>query len=260
MKLHYFNVPLQADSAASPRVSYGGGLNAINFLTSDERWGRVTFEKLDSLRICRGEYEPYPRDLSSEAHSWVSFVSDSHWLSERYEYEKRYYGRTYEFGGKVEEMLSDYSHWVFAFHDQFVEALSAGIWFESADTNLGSQEPNDDHPLRNLPESAINERFQAHGITCQVRRNPLSSEELMENANFCSQMILQVAAELDGRANPDWTLSLRVRDGHSKISFRNHFGKEVQCFDSIPTLESLRPRIDKWLGEVRQRRVKMGKA
>ncbi len=261
MKLHYFNVPIVADAVESPIVTYGGKLTAINFLTREENWGRVTFEKLDSIRVCRGECDPYPRaDGTSIAFSWVSTVSESQWLRERYEYEKRHYGKSYEFTGNVDEMLSDYSHWLFSFHDQIVEVLSAGIWFESGETNLGDQEPGEDHPLRNLPESAISERFEAHKIVCQVRRNPLPVDQLMENARYSSQKVLEVGAELDGKASPHWTLSLRVREGKTKVSLRGYFGEELQTFSSIPNFEVIRPRIDAWLAEVHQRRIKMGKA
>jgi hypothetical protein len=59
---HALEVPLTADSVDSPIVNYGGGLTSINFLTKDERWGRVTFEKLDSIKVSRGEYElSFPR-------------------------------------------------------------------------------------------------------------------------------------------------------------------------------------------------------
>jgi hypothetical protein len=260
VELHNFNAPLTADAVESPIVNYGGGISSINFLTSDDRWGRVTFEKLDSIRVSRGEHSPYPHAASNKGYSWVSIVSDSRWLKERYDYEKRYYGISYEFGGTVEEMLSDYSHYVFTFHDQFVEVLCSGIWFESADTNLGSREPDSDHPLLKLPESTIAERFQAHGIVCQVRRNPLSMPELENNAKYCSQTLLEIATELDGRVSTDWTLTLRVRNGENKIALRSYFGKEVEIFKSVPSLGSLRPRIDAWLAEVHERRVKMGKA
>lgn len=50
------DVPLEADSVAGPGVEYGEAMRAIHFITHDGRWGRVTFERLDSLRVSRGEY------------------------------------------------------------------------------------------------------------------------------------------------------------------------------------------------------------
>ncbi len=57
---HGLDVPLKADFVDSPVVQYGGGLTAIHFTTDEGRWGRVTFERLDSIKICRGEYHPFP--------------------------------------------------------------------------------------------------------------------------------------------------------------------------------------------------------
>jgi hypothetical protein len=253
------SVPLKADSIESPIVRYGGDLAAVHFLLDDGRWGRVTFEKLDALRVCRGEYDPYEHDPDEEdPASWVSVVADSPWLRERFEYERRHYGQAYEFGGDVNEMLRDFSHYVFQFHDQFVEAISPGIWFEVADAFLGDREPGPTHPLRDLPASS--ERFEVQGISCQIRRNPRPMAEILADAALCSQKLLQFAAELDGSANVDWSLTVRVRDGRTQASLRNGLGKEEARYDGVPDLAGVRTRIDAWLREVRQRRTEMGKA
>ena len=161
-------VPVEADSIEGPTVTYGEGPTSVQFFTSDSRWARLTFEKLDSLRISRGEYDPYPSDwVEGGPFHWVSIVTPSSWLRERYEYEKEHYGHAYEFGGDVEEMRREYSHYVFSFHDQYVEALAAGIWFETADEYLGAKEPNETHPLRDLPFPAQAESFTAHGSSAR---------------------------------------------------------------------------------------------
>lgn len=252
-------VPLKADSVESPIVHYGEPLTAIHFLTADERWGRVTFEKLDSIRVCRGEYAPFPsvRDEETQFH-WVSVVSNSEWLQERYEYEKRHYASSYNFGGDVDEMLREFSHYVFQFHDAFVEALAAGIWFESAAEMMLRTPLEPNHPLLGLKSAPASERFEAHGITCQVRRSPFTEDELEERARLCSQPVMEIGAELDGKVGTAWTLTRRVRDGRAKSFFRGHFGNPVQTFIEIPPLSALRPRVDKWLAEVRQRRGDMG--
>jgi len=258
---HGLKVPLTADSVDSPIVQYGGAMTAIHFTTDDGRWGRITFEGLDSIKVSRGEYAPFPSEPEKE-HSfhWVTTISNSMWLQERYEYEKRYYGSAYNFGGNVDEMMTDYSHYVFSFHDQFVEALAAGIWFESDDTMLGDRDPASDHPLRGLKHIEPSERFEEAGITCQVRRNPLSDDELKIHARLCSQTLLEVAAELDGRAGTDWSVTLRNRDGSCKVDLRSYFGNRVVTYSDIPKLALIRPTIDQWLREVRERRRKMGKA
>jgi hypothetical protein len=253
-------VPLKADSVEGPVVTYGKGPAAINFLGDDGRWGRVTFEKLDAIRICRGEHDPYDRSAGDGGEwSWVSVVADSPWLRERFEYEKRHYENAYEFGGDVNEMIREFSHYVFHFHDQFVEALSAGIWFEVADAFIGDRDLDPMHPALYLPASTVAERFEAQGITCQVRRNPRAMAEILADAAFGSQKLLQIAAELDGSATPDWTLSVRVRGGRTESSLRSYFGKIEARYDGVPELDTVRPRIEAWLAEVRQRRMEMGK-
>jgi hypothetical protein len=131
--------------------------------------GEVTFEKLDSIRVSRGEYEPYESSCSDgDPNRWVSTVANSPWLLERYEYEKHHYGNAYEFGGDVSEILRDFSHYVFHFHDQFIEVFSAGIWFETDDEYIGDREPDSDHPHRDLPASSVSDSFGAHAsnATC----------------------------------------------------------------------------------------------
>lgn len=258
---HAFAAPLIADVVAPPLVSYEEGVAYINFQTRGSGWGRISFEKLDSIRVSRGEYDPYPAAPGEEQiFSWVSTISNSQWLRQRYDYEKRYYGTSYEFGGNVDEMLTDFTHYVFSFHDQYVEVLSRGLWFESSDRYLGSVEPTSNHPFLGLPKSSISERFEAHGIACQVRRNPLAMDKLECDAKYCSQTILEIATELDGNVSVNWRLSMRVLNGISKIHLRNYFGHTIEHFNIVPSLADIRPQVNKWLSEVHQRRKKMGKA
>jgi hypothetical protein len=253
-------VPLVADSVDSPVVQYGGPVTAIQFPTNDGRWGRVTFERLDSLRVSRGEHDPYPHapEDTSEYH-WVTTISNSAWLRERYEYEKRHYGTSYNFNGNVDEMLDEFSHYVFYFHDEFVEAIAAGIWFEVDDTMFGDRDLDVSHPLRGLAHLEIAERFESSGITCFVRKNPLLADEIERAAKLCSQTIIEVRAEKGGQSRPDWFLTHRVKNGIGKSYLRSYFGNSVETYSGIPSLSEIRPRIDVWLSEVRERRRQMGK-
>jgi hypothetical protein len=260
-KMRGIAVPVLADSVEGPTVTYGDGPASINLMTRDERWARVTFEKLDSLRVSRGEYDPYPSDWKEgDPLHWVSIVAPSLWLRERYDYEKRHYGNAYEFGGDVDEMLRGFSHYVFRFHDQFIEVICSGIWFEVANEPLGNRGPDSCHPLLDLPPSFATESFEAHGIKCQIRRNPRPLDEIIKDAELCSQKLLQFAAELDGSDSVSWTAALRVRDGRARSVLQSYFGKVEQTFDGVATLEDVRPRVEEWLREVNDRRRQMGKA
>ena len=130
-------IPIDADSVLSPQVYYADQLTGIYFTTEDDQFGRITFENLDSIKVSRGELIPYEDDCKEgQSYCWVLKVKDSNWLSERHQYEKRTYGSTYELGGYVDEMLTDFNHFVFRFHDQFVEAISRGFWFEKNSESL----------------------------------------------------------------------------------------------------------------------------
>lgn len=253
-------VPVQPDLVNGPIVMYNYGLATINFVTEDGRWGRVTFEKLDSLRVSRGEYEPYPGDWKEgDPLHWVSVVAHSPWLRERYEYENVHYRQSYEFNGDVDEMLRDFSHYVFSFHDQFVEVLCAGIWFETADERIGNREPDSSHPFLDLPPSSDPDFFDAYGIRCHIRRNSRPIDDITKDAALCSQKLLQFAADLDGSARVSWTLTLRVCEGRVRSYLKSYFGMVEESYDRIATLEDVRPRVERWLKEVNERRKQMGK-
>ena len=259
-KMRGIAVPVLADSVQAPIVTYGDGPASINLTTHDGRWARVTFEKLDSLRVSRGEFEPYPSDWQEgDPIHWVSVVTPSPWLGERYEYERQHYGRAYEWGGDVDEMLRCFSHYVFRFHDQFVEVICAGIWFELAEAPIGSADLDDGHPFLDLPPSAHAASFEAHGITCQVRRNQRPLAAIVKDAELCSQKLFQFAAELDGSASVSWTADVRVREAKVKTHLKSYFGTVEQTFNGVAAWEEMRPQVEQWLHEVKERRRQMGK-
>jgi len=243
-------VPVNADSVAGPTVTYreelksGGTLTSIRFLTDDDEWARVTFEHLDSIRVSRGEYDPYPRDWKpgDELH-WVSEVVPSPWLLERYEYEKSHYGQAYEFNADVDEMLRDFSHYVFSFHDQFVEALSAGIWFQRLDESSDSEKVSATHPLRSLPRPATPDLIEASGLACEIWPNTRPLDQILEDAKLCSQKLFQFALAVDNVQSISWTLAVRVRHGQVRSSLRPSLGPVRATFAGVATLEQVRPHV-----------------
>lgn len=232
------DVPVIADPVDTPIISYGAGPTAIHFPLRDGGWGRVTFENFDALRVCRGEYEPYESDWQPDQPvRWVSIVSPSPWLVERHAYEKHHYGASYRWGNDVDEMLRDFAHYVFSFHDQFVEVLCAGIWFDVAAERFSEDELPPGHPLARLPGETT-ERFDAK---YWVRRDPRTHDRLLADAQWCSQKVWQLGSEPDDA--PSWTLSVRVRDGSVRATLAEYFGRPVATFDRIPALDEVRPLI-----------------
>ena len=251
-------IPIEADSVLSPQIYYGDPLPAIYFDTSDEKYGRITFEKLDSLKVSRGEYSPYQYEISQDCpYCWVRIVEDSNWLKERFNYENMYYGSSYEFNGDVNEMLIDYKHYVFKFHDEFIEAIAKGIWFEENSESLFGKGLSIGHPFLSIPESSM-VRFDAYGLTCQARINTKDEKELMLNSVFCSQKLMQFALELENTSINN-TLSLMCRNNKYISILSGYFGNKEIEFDKIPRLEEVKPYIESYMKEVAQRRKSMGK-
>jgi hypothetical protein len=252
-------IPVIADFVLSPDIFYGDQLTGIYFQTQDEQFGRITFENLDALKISRGETLPFSSDWKEgQDFPWVYKVENSSWQKERFNYESSNYGSSYEFGGNVNEMLTDFSHYVFKFHDEFVEVIARGFWFEQDRTSLFRRELQAGHPFLNLPDNNA-ERFVSHNLTCQVRVNSKSTEKLISHAFFCSQKLIEFALELDGKASVTNSLILSYRSGKLISSLRGYFGKEIVEFDGIAKYAEVKPYIDKYIEEVYERRKAMGK-
>lgn len=252
-------IPVVADFVLSPDVLYSDELTGIYFQTVDEQYGRITFESLDALKICRGENLPFTNNWEEgQKYPWVYKIENSKWLKERFNYENENYGSSYEFGGNVHEMLTDFSHYVFKFHDQFVEVIAKGFWFEQDKTSLFKRGLQFGHPFLNLPDSNI-EKFVSHNLTCQVRTNSTPQDKLVSDAKFCSQKLIEFALELDGKASVDNSLILSCRNGKLISSLRGFWGKQIAEFDGLAKLTDVKPYIEKHIGEVYERRKAMGK-
>lgn len=251
-------IPIEADSVLSPNLYYGDPLTAIYFITADEKYGRITFEKIDSIKVSRGEHFPYQYERNQKyPYCWVRIVENSSWLGERFNYENKYYGSSYEFNGDVNEMLSDFKHYVFIFHDEFIEVLAKGIWFEENSESLFGKELSSGHPLLPIIESNV-VKFEAYGLTCQARINAKDEEELKQDSVFCSQKLIQFALELEN-TSINHTLSLTYRKNKHISLLKGYFGNKEIEFDKIPTLEEVKPYIELYMKEASERRKLMGK-
>lgn len=252
-------VPVIADSVLSPNFFYGD-CTGIYFTTSPgDKYGRITFEKLDAVKICRGEMMPYEFDYSSaERGTWVYQIENSKWQRERFNYENKHYGMSYEFGGDVNEMLSDFKHYLFSFHDQFIEAIVLGFWFEEANQSLFGKELTEGHPFLPLPMDNM-EIMIAHSLKAQIRKNPTSTAELIHDAQFCSQKLFEFALELEGEARVSSAVLLSCRNGQITSTLRSYFGREEAKWDGLVSIEQVKPFIEKYMKEVYERGVSMGK-
>jgi hypothetical protein len=180
---------------------------------------------LDSIRSCRGEFVPHPCDDSlSTGFSSLFIVDNSRWLRERYGYEARHYRGCYEFGGDVDGMLTDYDHYLFSFHDEFIEWIAAGIWFEKHPEPFSYDSFPVSHPRERLPVSAITERYVVDGLTCQARTNPKPLEILLQDGSYCSQPLFEFVWELDSHNSVDARVEVREHRGVVRSRVRNSLG------------------------------------
>lgn len=254
-------IPITRDSVLSPQVHYGHShydepVTGIYFVTSDDKHGRITFENFDALKVCRGEMLPYEYDWSAhEKGVWVFKVENSNWLMHRYKYEKEHYGDSYEFGGNVEEIKTDFNHYLFSFHDQFIEVIARGFWFEESDDTLFEKPLQEDHPSLPLPKSDKHS-FDAYDITCQVRINHKAEKEIIQNTRFCTQKLMEFALELDGKATVNHKLTVSSTKGEVISHLCSFFGRKEIYFPGIVSLEEVQPYLKKYMKEVSERRKK----
>jgi hypothetical protein len=240
----------QPDPVLPPELSFNGYALVLSYPTFDETAHvRVSFEGLDSFRWARGEFDPY------EAEGAVAVVERSAWLRERHAYEAEYYGAAYEWGRGADTMLTDTHHYLFRFHDEFVEVLARGLWFERSEVPLGAQAPpTPSHPANPLgPESSIDAGTHA-GIRYEVRANPRSRAQLLEDARLHSQRLFELL--IDGDAQPSQLVRLRTSlEGREVRAWVEGFlGVESATFDHPPAVEEVMPLFHAWIAEVADRR------
>lgn len=245
-------VPLKASYVLSPIVRYGDPFDAVFFplerdAESDARtYGRVTFERLDSLRCCRGEYWPFEPEPGG---SWVHEIRESAWLKERHAYEKRFYDTP---------LLEDYRHYLLVFHDEFVEAIAEGIWFEAIGSAFTDEMP-ENHPFKDLPASLPAESFEVDRLHCDVRTNPRPLVELIAASELCSQKLFQFGLTLDGEWDPMYAAELRTVRGKPVTRLRARGYPDLLTVQGVAKVEDVLSAWKQYVAEVAARRRKMGK-
>lgn len=252
-------IPVVANSVLSPDVFYGDNATGIYFETEDDQFGRITFNNLDAIKVCRGEAMPYEYTWGGDdSGTWVFKIENSKWLAERFKYEKENYGNSYEFGGNVNEMLTDFTHYLFSFHDQFVEVIARGFWFEKSENSLFKQPLQQGHPFLNLPETKV-EKFEVAGINYKVTFNPTSVDQLVIDSQYCEQPLIEIAIELEGEYSALQRLVIMQRRGKLISALRPSFGLPVFEKEDVASFMDIKPLIEKEIFEIAERRKKMGK-
>lgn len=248
-------IPVWADYILIPEIFYGDKLTGIYFETHDDQFGRITFDNLDAIKICRGENLPFEDDDKvGQDVVWVYKIENSEWLKERFKYENENYGISYEFGGDVSEMLTDFSHYVFKFHDQFVEAIARGFWFEKDAASMFKRAFKDGHPF--LPLLQVNTKsFQVNGIKCKAVFNPLDMEALVQHTKYCPQKLIEFVIEFEGEySSICQTLIIMQRQNQLTSVLSPFMGRPEFAKSGIATFEEVKPFVDKYIREVAERR------
>jgi hypothetical protein len=256
-------VPLTADGVAPPRLVYGS-LDVASGAGRDDRYtavyfevagggslGRVTFEGLDAVRAARGETLPYDIAEPRMADAWVFTVEESQWLAERHLYEMQRYSTP---------LLDTHQHYVFQFHDDFVEAIAAGIWLDAAD-RAAPFDPPAPHPLAALAPCLPCERFRsASGIEWELRRSARPDSDLIEDSQLCSQRLYQLDLVLDGNSREAASIWLRTRNGHITSRFvRPWPSGELARHEGLAQPGDFAEPWEAYLAAVAQRRREMGR-
>lgn len=261
--LRVMAVPLTADSVAPPRLVYGDldvsssegtdrAYPALYFEVADSgELGRVTFEGLDAIRGSRGEYLPFDDSAIRYSHGdWVFTVDGSRWLRERHAYEVRHYATP---------LLDTHRHYLFVFHDEFVEVIAEGIWFDIAD-RADPFAPPVAHPLQAFGLDLPGERFtSADGLEWELRRSPRPEADLIRDSRLCSQRVFQFNLLLDGSNREAASIWIRTIDDVLISRMGRAWVDNVDQMEGFATPDDFSHHWETYLSEVAQRRRQMGK-
>lgn len=256
-KIEAMVIPVKADSVLSPNVYYDTHKTAIYFLTEEENHARITFENLDAIKVSRGEMLPLAYDWRQKpSGAWTFVVKNSAWLEERYAYEKKHYGDSYEFNGDVEDMKKYFSHYIFSFHDQFVEVIARGFWAEESEESLFGKDLTQGHPFNRLS----NEKsfvYEWHGLVTEVCETMVPQNELIENTRFCRQTILECYLDKKSERPPHYSLVLSRQGDEIVSEVCGYFSAKEASFSGVASFEDIEPYLQKYMEEVAQRRNSM---
>lgn len=196
----------------------------------------------------RGEHLPYDNGLDYS--SWVYTIRDSAWLAERHAYEQEHYETP---------LLETYQHYLFCFHDDFVEAIAEGVWFDVA----SADDPfriDRDHPLSAAPFTDTAKEGVAHGLPWAVRTTDRPASTTLAASAFCSQRLFDFILRLDGEESVSASALLRTREGRTRTHLTMPWWVGVVAsVDGVAGPDDFAGHWDEYCREVAQRRREMGK-
>lgn len=178
-------------------------------------------------------------------------MDESPWLAQRHKYETDVYSTP---------LLETYQHYVFEFHDQFIEAIAEGIWLDVADRSRPFDRPAG-HPFEQLPSGLPAQRFVSpSGIEWELRRSPRTDSELADGSHLCSQRVWQLDLILDGRTREGASIWLRSRNGLTTSRLVRPWRRgELARLEGLAQPSDFTEAWDACLAAIAERRHKMGR-
>jgi hypothetical protein len=169
-------------------------------------------------------------------------------LRERHDYETRHYATP---------LFETHRHYLFVFHDEFVEAIAAGIWLDLADRAEPFAAPIS-HPLRSFEVDMPCDRFvSAGGLDWELRRSLRPDGDLIRDSRLCSQRVFQFNLVLDGDNREAASIWIRTVDDQLVSRISRPWVGEFGRVEGFAQPEDFSAQWEAYLDEVAQRTRQM---
>jgi len=142
---------------------------------------------------------------------------------------------------------------LFKFHDEFIEVLAKGFWFEKSEKSLKNKPLQESHPCLPLTRN-IKEVFNVEGVNYFILKTQIDTKTLSENAFFYEQKLVEIHLELDKKYSLYKTLYLQRRNNKLISVLKGSYTKEKVLREGIATFEEIKELIEESIHEIIQRR------
>ncbi len=109
-----------------------------------------------------------------------------------------------------------------------------------------------------LPEINI-KTFEIEGIKYKAIFNPIDTDNLIQNTQYCPQKLIEFAVEFEGKYSVSQTLVIMQRKDRLISVLSQFIGQPEFEKEGVATFEEIKPIVDKYIGEVAERRRQMRK-